>query len=197
MSQTLSKTDGLNVLVVDDEEVLCQSVEKILKRKGHKVDMVTTVADALKRLDAGSRYDLIIADLMMPQAGGLDLLAAVQTSWPELPVLIITGFSSIASAVEATKLGAAGYLPKPFTPDELEQAVSEVLFRNPVMSEEPETASDEILDVDMPFNVKELEKATSKSYVERLSRSDMPIVAAKPIPAEDSARWASAPVKSS
>ena len=185
MSQTLSKTDGLNVLVVDDEEVLCQSVEKILKRKGHKVDMVTTVADALKRLDAGSRYDLIIADLMMPQAGGLDLLAAVQTSWPELPVLIITGFSSIASAVEATKLGAAGYLPKPFTPDELEQAVSEVLFRNPVMSEEPETASDEILDVDMPFNVKELEKATSKSYVERLSRSDMPIVAAKPIPAED------------
>ena len=185
MSQTLSKTDGLNVLVVDDEEVLCQSVEKILKRKGHKVDMVTTVADALKSLDAGSRYDLIIADLMMPQAGGLDLLAAVQTSWPELPVLIITGFSSIASAVEATKLGAAGYLPKPFTPDELEQAVSEVLFRNPVMSEEPETASDEILDVDMPFNVKELEKATSKSYVERLSRSDMPIVAAKPIPAED------------
>jgi len=185
MSQTLSKTDGLNVLVVDDEEVLCQSVEKILKRKGHKVDMVTTVADALKRLDAGSRFDLIIADLMMPQAGGLDLLAAVQTSWPELPVLIITGFSSIASAVEATKLGAAGYLPKPFTPDELEQAVSEVLFRNPVKSEDPETASDEILDVDMPFSVKELEKATSKSYVERLSRSDMPIVAAKPIPAED------------
>ena len=73
----------------------------------------------------------------MPQAGGLELLAAVQTSWPELPVLIITGFSSIASAVEATKLGAAGYLPKPFTPDELEQAVSEVLFRNPVKSEDP------------------------------------------------------------
>ena len=71
MSQTLSKTDGLNVLVVDDEEVLCQSVEKILKRKGHKVDMATTVADALKRLDAGSHYDLIIADLMMPQ--GVDM----------------------------------------------------------------------------------------------------------------------------
>ncbi len=185
MSQTLSKTDGLNVLVVDDEEVLCQSVEKILKRKGHKIDMVTTVADGLKRLDAGSRYDLIIADLMMPQAGGLDLLAAVQTSWPEIPVLIITGFSSIASAVEATKLGAAGYLPKPFTPDELEQAVNEVLFRNPMKTEDPETESDEVLDVDMPFSVKELEKATSASYVERLSRSDMPIVAAKPIPAED------------
>ena len=94
MSQTLPKAEGLKVLVVDDELVLCQSVEKILKRKGHKVDAVTSVADALKSLDSGSRYDLIIADLMMPQAGGMELLSAVQGSWPELPVLIITGFSS-------------------------------------------------------------------------------------------------------
>jgi DNA-binding NtrC family response regulator len=186
MTQTLSKTDGLNVLVVDDEVILCQSVDKILKRRGHKVEAVNTVADALKLLDAGSRYDLIIADLMMPQAGGIELLAAVQANWPELPVLIITGFSSIASAVEATKLGAAGYLPKPFTPDELEQAVNEVLFRAPMKANAPaEEESSELIDVDMPFNAKEVEKATSKAYVERLTRSDMPIVAAKPIPAED------------
>lgn len=186
MSQTQTKPNALNVLVVDDEVVLCQSVEKVLTRKGHKVEAFTTVADAMRSLDAGNRYDLIIADLMMPQAGGLDLLAAVQQSWPELPVLIITGFSSIASAVEATKLGAAGYLPKPFTPDELEQAVNEVLFWNPMKAEAPaETESDEFIDVDMPFSAKEIAKATSASYVERLTRSDMPIVAAKPIPAED------------
>ena len=186
MSQTQPKADGLRVLVVDDEVVLCQSVEKILKIKGHAVATHTTVADALRSLDGGDRYDLIIADLMMPQAGGLELLAAVQASWPELPVLIITGFSSIASAVEATKLGAAGYLPKPFTPDELEQAVNEVLFRAPMKAEAPaETESSDIIDVDMPFSAKELEKATSTAYVERLTRSDMPIVAARPIPAED------------
>jgi DNA-binding NtrC family response regulator len=185
MSQTQSKTKNLKVLVVDDEEVLCQSVQKVLSRKGHKVTAVTTVADALKSLDAGDKYDLIIADLMMPQAGGVELLGAVQTSWPELPVLIITGFSSIASAVETTKLGAAGYLPKPFTPDELEQAVNEVFFRAQVGAGPAETESDDIIDVDMPFSAKEIEKATSKSYVEHLSRSDMPIVAAKPIPAED------------
>ena len=73
-TQSLPKNEGLNVLVVDDEVVLCQSVDKILKRKGHKVDAVTTVADALKTLDAGAQYDLIIADLMMPQAGGMELL---------------------------------------------------------------------------------------------------------------------------
>jgi DNA-binding NtrC family response regulator len=186
MSQILPKADGLNVLVVDDEVILCQSVEKILKRKGHKVDAVTSVADALRTLDTGNKYDLIIADLMMPQAGGLELLSAVQASWPELPVLIITGFSSIASAIEATKLGAAGYLPKPFTPEELENAVGAILVRSSSKAgNSAEAESDEIIDVDMPFNAKEIEKATSASYVERLTRSDMPIVAAKPLPPED------------
>jgi DNA-binding NtrC family response regulator len=186
MTQTLPKTDGLSVLVVDDEAILCQSVEKILKRKGHKVDAATSVADALRSLDSGNKYDLIVADLMMPQAGGMELLSAVQAGWPDLPVLIITGFSSIASAVETTKLGAAGYLPKPFTPDELEKAVAAVFFRNPRKADKPaEVESAEIIDVDMPFDPKEIEKATSASYVERLTRSDMPIVAAKPLPPED------------
>jgi DNA-binding NtrC family response regulator len=186
MKQTSPKTDGYSVLVVDDEVILCQSVEKILKRKGHKVDAATSVADALKALDTGNTYDLIIADLMMPQAGGMELLSAVKASWPDLPVLIITGFSSIASAVETTKLGAAGYLPKPFTPEELEKAVEAVFFRNPRKAEKPiEAESAEIIDVDMPFDPKEIEKATSASYVERLTRSDMPIVTAKPLPPED------------
>jgi DNA-binding NtrC family response regulator len=184
-SQTFPKIEGLNVLVVDDEVVLCQSVEKILKRKGHTVDAVTSVADALRTLDSGAKYDLIIADLMMPQAGGMELLSAVQGSWPELPVLIITGFSSIATAIETTKLGAAGYLPKPFTPDELEKAVETVLVRTSWKGNKAEDPEPEIIDVDMPFNPKEIEKATSKKYVEHLTRSDMPIVAAQPLPAED------------
>jgi len=187
MEQTMKKVEGLNVLVVDDEVVLCQSVEKILKRKGNTVDTVTTVADALKNLDAGARYDLIIADLMMPQAGGMELLSAVQGSWPDLPVLIITGFSSISTAIETTKLGAAGYLPKPFTPEELEEAVERVLG---VASSKSEPAAEaeseqEMIDVDMPFSAKEIEKSTSKKYVEQLTRSDMPIVAAAPLPAAD------------
>jgi DNA-binding NtrC family response regulator len=186
MAQTQTAPNAPKVLVVDDEIVLCQSVDKVLTRKGCKVEAFTTVADALRALDAGNHYDLIIADLMMPQSGGLDLLAAVKQSWPELPVLIITGFSSIASAVEATRLGAAGYLPKPFTPDELEKAVHEVLSRSSRSAEAPaESGSDDIIDVDMPFSAKEIARATSASYVEHLTRSDIPIVAAKPIPAAD------------
>jgi DNA-binding NtrC family response regulator len=192
MVQAKSKSDRLNVMVVDDEVILCQSVEKILKRRGHNVDMTTSVADALSSLDKGNNYDMIIADLMMPQAGGVELLSAVQASWPEIPVLIITGFSSIASAVETTKLGAAGYLPKPFTPDELENAVEGILARNPGTPGKPEKQDEradseatDVIDVDMPFSAKEVEKATSAQYVEQLTRSDMSIVAAKPIPAAD------------
>jgi DNA-binding NtrC family response regulator len=185
MSETMPKTEQLRVLVVDDEVILCQSVDKILKRKGHKIDAATSVADALKLLDDGNQYDLIIADLMMPQAGGLELLTATQKSWPELPVLIITGFSSIASAVESTKLGAAGYLPKPFTPDELEKAVAAVFFRNPRKETGSAEVEPDMIDVDMPFSAAEIEKATSHAYVAQLTRSDMPIVAAKPIPPVD------------
>ncbi len=192
MSQAKTKNDRLNVMVVDDEAILCQSVEKILKRRGHVIEMKTSVADALSALDKGAGYDLIVADLMMPQAGGMELLAAVQSSWPEIPVLIITGFSSIASAVETTRLGAAGYLPKPFTPEELEKAVERIMAGNPATPGKPEkqneqadAEADDIIDVDMPFSAKEVEKATSARYVEQLTRSDMPLVAAQPIPAAD------------
>jgi DNA-binding NtrC family response regulator len=125
---------------------------------------------------------------MMPQAGGMELIAAVQTSWPEIPVLIITGFSSIASAVETTRLGAAGYLPKPFTPEELEQAVEGIL-NGPRSARKADHQADsepaDMIDVDMPFSAKEIEQATSARYVERLTRSDMSIVAAAPMPAAD------------
>jgi DNA-binding NtrC family response regulator len=188
MTQPNIYTNKLNVLVVDDEVILCQSVEKILKRKGHRVDMATSVADALATLDGGARYDLIVADLMMPQAGGMELISAVQASWPEIPVLIITGFSSIASAVETTRLGAAGYLPKPFTPEEFENAVERIL-NSPRNPGKPDSQADseptDMIDVDMPFSSKEIEQATSAQYVEHLTRSDMSIVAVAPVPAAD------------
>ena len=111
----------------------------------------------------------------MPQAGGLDLLKALRGGWPEVPVLIITGFASIPSAVEATRLGATGYLPKPFTPEELEKAVEDVAARGPWKAQ----AADQI-DVDIPFSAKEVEEATSSEYVEHLTRSDMTVAQAAP-----------------
>lgn len=171
------------VLVVDDEKTVCQSVEKILARKGHQVDQALSVENALKMIEAQSEYDLIIADLMMPQVSGMELLKIVKERWPRMPVLMVTGYASIATAVEATRLGAVNYLPKPFTPDELATAVDKIIEGSFAPKEEtepkkalnPRDLLDEgNIDVDMPFNAREVARATSASYVEQLTRSDIP-----------------------
>ena len=119
----LTLTRTRRVLVVDDEPAVCRSVEKILTRSGHTVEKTQTVADAVRALETNPSYDIILADLMMPQVGGLDLLRMAHDRWPSIPVMIMTGYASIASAIEATRAGAIGYLPKPFAPDELEAAI--------------------------------------------------------------------------
>jgi len=184
---TIARNQAMNVLVVDDEFNVCQSVSKVLKRKGHTVEHVLSVTEAVTLLDAGRKFDLIIADLMMPQAGGVELLKMVRERWTDIPVLIITGYASIASAVETTRLGAAGYLPKPFTPEELEDTVKEVVVRGPWKAGQPENPiKADIVDVDMPFSASELQKATSASYVEHLTRSDVTLAGQrKPTVAED------------
>ncbi len=174
MSSVESK---IKVLVVDDEAQVCQSVKKVLARKGYQVEQALCVSGALDMIEKEQELDLIIADLMMPQAGGMELLRTTRDRWPEIPVLIITGYASIASAVEATRLGAAGYLPKPFTAEELEKAVEGVVLKGPWKAPDPEKGDPEaVIDVDMPFNREEVASATSTGYVERLTRSDMPLV---------------------
>jgi CheY-like chemotaxis protein len=183
MMSTESK--NIRVLVVDDEPQVCQSVEKILMRKGYTVERALCVSNALDRLEKTEQIDLIIADLMMPLAGGMELLKTTKDRWPDIPVLIITGYASIASAVEATQLHAAGYLPKPFTPEELEDAVHSAVVKGPWL-EQPPAGKDaaKVIDVDIPFSPAEVAKATSAEYVEHLTRSDMPLVHSAPQPAQ-------------
>jgi DNA-binding NtrC family response regulator len=173
---TAAKT--MRILVVDDERAVCSAVEKILTRKGHVVEKSLSVAGAVSALQANPAFDLVLADLMMPQAGGFDLLRSVRESWPRVPVVIMTGYASIASAVEATRMGAVGYIPKPFTPDELELAVAQsVQVVKPVTIPKRAIKTRNVIDVDMPFDAEEVAAATSQNYVQHLTRSDMPVVA--------------------
>jgi len=180
MSQLKAVEKKSNILVVDDEPTVCRSLEKVLRRKGYEVSQVLNVSAALDSLGVGQKFDLIIADLMMPQVGGLELLKIVKERWPQTPVLIITGYASIASAVEATQHGAGGYLPKPFTPEELEQAVDQVMSAGPAGNlEKADAPAAGQIDVDLPFDRGEVAAATSPEYVNRLGRSDLPIVEQK------------------
>jgi len=176
----MTQTKTMRVLVVDDERTVCKGVEKILTRTGHSVEQALSVAEAVGLLERRPAFDMILADLMMPQAGGLDMVRIAKDRWPNVPVLIMTGYASIGSAIEATRTGAMGYLPKPFTPDELESAierVSIVMKPRPAAKPLPKPVRrpTDIIDVDMPFSAAEVAAATSPEYVQHLTRSDMTI----------------------
>ena len=114
------------VLVVDDEASIRDLLAKTLALAEYDVDTAADASTALTRVRA-TEYDLLIADLRMPGMDGLTLIRQVKKIRAELPVIIITGFSSEASAIEAVNLGVAGYLRKPFRVPEVLAAAAKAL----------------------------------------------------------------------
>ena len=107
-----------NILVVDDELVICKSCEKIFFRAGHNVKYKTSGKQAIEILKTES-FDVVFTDLKMVDIGGMEVLQTIQNKYPDTIVVIITGYATIASAVETMRYGAFDYLPKPFTPTEI------------------------------------------------------------------------------
>jgi DNA-binding response OmpR family regulator len=115
-----------SVLVIDDEVAVNNNIRKILAKKGYRVDQAVTKAEALEKIETRS-YKLVLLDLKIPGVKGLELLKAVTESNPATKVIMITGYASIETAVEAARIGAVDYLPKPFTPNEIRQAADTAL----------------------------------------------------------------------
>lgn len=101
------------ILIVDDEQAVRDLLAKTLLTADYEVDTVPDGPTALDRLRAGE-YDLLITDLKMPGMDGLSVIRETRRQLPDLPIIIITGYSTEASAIEAINLGVAGYLTKPF-----------------------------------------------------------------------------------
>ena len=113
-------------LVIDDEQIVLDSVSKILTDENYQVDVSLS---GRKGLEGAIRkdYDIVLTDIRMPDIGGMRVLRDLKRAKPSLPVLIITGYATVRSAVQAMKLGAADYIEKPFTPDQLLKAVASAL----------------------------------------------------------------------
>ena len=110
------------ILVVDDEAIVCQALADILGNEGYRV---TTVQSAYQALDTMKRetFNILIADLRLPDLDGIELINAARGIDPEILALVITGYPSIESAVEAMKTSACDYITKPIDPDLLVTAV--------------------------------------------------------------------------
>jgi DNA-binding NtrC family response regulator len=115
-----------DILVIDDELTVCRSCQKILNEDGYTVSIALSGYEGLER-SRKKDFDLAIVDLKMPDIDGMEVVEAIKREQPGTEVIIITGYSTIASAVQGIKLGATDYLPKPFTPDEMIMAVKKAL----------------------------------------------------------------------
>jgi two-component system NtrC family response regulator len=115
----------MDILVIDDEVVICDACEMVLSERGHSVHRCLTGETGLKAIGRGN-YDIILLDMKLPDIDGMEILETVRKKKPMQCIIVMTGYSTMANAVQAMKLGAVDYLAKPFSDDELISAVEQV-----------------------------------------------------------------------
>jgi len=118
--------EKMKALVIDDEQVVLDSVSKIMTAENYEVDVSLSGREGLNQA-LQRDYNIVLTDIRMPDIGGMRVLRDIKRAKPSLPVVIITGYATVKSSVQAMKLGAADYLEKPFTPDQVIKAVASAL----------------------------------------------------------------------
>ncbi len=124
----------IKILVVDDDKIILDSLCEFLSLEGYQTSGAETFKDAVAELGKQS-FGLVITDVNIPDGDGFELLRLVKKNYPETVVIVITGYGSIESAVEAIKMGAYDYLTKPIIDDELRLAVDRAVRQQSLMSE--------------------------------------------------------------
>lgn len=116
----------LPILIVDDDIGMRTALFEVLKRKNYKIQMAENGRDAIKALENGA-FSVVITDVNMPHAGGVEVLKAVKRISPLTPVIMITAFGTIENAVEAMKIGASDYILKPFSAEVLDSVIKKTI----------------------------------------------------------------------
>jgi len=116
----------MKILIVDDEPIVLDSCKRILEAEGHAVTVVTSAGKALEAIST-DRFALILMDIKMPGRDGLSLMGEVKEKWPEIPVIVMSGYATTETMIQVSEAEAAHFIAKPFTPDELTAAVAWVI----------------------------------------------------------------------
>jgi len=131
------KTDNRHVLIVDDERPVLMTLEALLKRHGYQVDTASTAAQGLKVLKSKSPT-LVLLDLRLPDADGLEMLDRIKNELPAVQVIILTAHDSLHNAIESIKRGAFHFISKPYAPEELLSLVEKALEKQFLLREAEE-----------------------------------------------------------
>lgn len=122
------------ILIIEDEETLRESLERVLSKEGYDVTGVESAEMALDLLE-GNPYDLVLTDVILPGKSGIELLKKVKEIYPEQIVVIMTAFASLETAVESLRAGAYDYIIKPVMHEEIKQVVKNALRQGALQEE--------------------------------------------------------------
>jgi two-component system response regulator HydG len=124
------------ILLIEDDISFCKLLEKFLMKKEYDVTIAFSAEEARQAMKKES-FDLILTDLRLPDSDGIGLMSEFKTSNPEIPVVLMTGYSDVNTAVKAIKNGAADYISKPFNPDEVLLVITNALKNSEVVEDLP------------------------------------------------------------
>ena len=120
------------VLLIDDDPGLSEVIGLLLEREGYVALRAATVKEGLKLVESGAP-DVVVTDLKLPDGTGLDVIAGVRARGPGLPIIMITSYSSMESAIDALRAGANDYVIKPFNNDEFLRSIARALNERRLM----------------------------------------------------------------
>lgn len=116
----------MKIMVVDDEGIVLESCRRVLEPEGYELLLAKSAEEALDAVNADT-FSLILLDLKMPVHDGIYLMKTLKDKGVDVPVVVMTGYSTVETMREADEMDASRFLPKPFTPDELIDTVRQVL----------------------------------------------------------------------
>jgi putative nucleotidyltransferase with HDIG domain len=122
------------VLIIDDENFILQLSKDILTKSHYEVMTTSDGREGIKLLE-NNKFDLVLTDIKMPNINGLDVIRHIRSTNKEIPVIVVTGHGTLDIAIDSLRLGAQGFILKPFTPVELRTAVAEALEKTRLFSE--------------------------------------------------------------
>jgi len=127
------------VLIIDDDPTICMMLQGLLKRKNFDADIVFSAGEALKKLET-QQFDLVLSDFRLPDFDGLELLQKIKAIHPQIPVIIMTSYADIRTAVSAIKMGAFEYVTKPLNPDEILVLIHSALEKTQLLKDSQKTS---------------------------------------------------------
>jgi DNA-binding NtrC family response regulator len=164
------------ILVADDQEMMRDSLAGTLVREGHEVVACGDGAAAAERLGGSGRFDLLITDLKMPKMTGIELLAEAKRLRPDVPVVLMTAFATVQTAVEAMKMGAYDYIQKPFDGEEIKLLVDRTLEHSRLVRENAALRSMAEVSTPRPLVGASGSMAEIKKRIELVARSNATVL---------------------